>query len=154
MNAKEENESDPEFRFPITSISKVVKRRPRNIVTADLSGTLDRVGLSDRKATQVLAAAVRSEMKDLKDLVISRSTIRRARMKHRLETARKIMNEFNPSGPLVGHWDSKMLPNVVDKQVSDRVAVIVTGHRVEKLLGVPKLQSGKGLRKLMPLLNW
>src|ERR1051325_2289694 len=37
-----------------------------------------------------------------------------------------------------------MLPNVVDKEVADRVAVIVTGYRVEKLLGVPKLRSGKG----------
>src|ERR1700761_8815543 len=56
MNAKEENDSDPEFPVPTTSTSKAVKRRARNIVTDDLSGTLDRVALSDRKATQVLAA--------------------------------------------------------------------------------------------------
>ena len=50
--------------------------------------------------------------------------------------------------PLVIHWDGKMMENSTDKQSPkssvDRLAVVVTGDEVEKILGIVKLPSGTG----------
>src|SRR6218665_2537512 len=48
------------------------------------------------------------------------------------------------SVPLVVHWDGKLLQDLTGKEHVDRLPVLVSGHGVNKLLGVPKLTSGKG----------
>jgi len=42
------------------------------------------------------------------------------------------------------HWDFKLLPDITGHFKVDRLPVIVTAPNVEKLLGVPKLDSGTG----------
>ncbi|XP_076849024.1 beta-ureidopropionase isoform X1 [Brachyhypopomus gauderio] len=61
--------------------------------------------------------------------------------KQAAETQKKT---FNPSVPLVVHWDGKMLPDVTGHEQVDRLPVLVSGFQVEKLLGVPKLPNGTG----------
>jgi len=52
---------------------------------------------------------------------------------------------FMSEGPLLLHWDGKLLPDITgSKEVVDRIAVLVTGGHVEQLLGVPKVGSGSG----------
>lgn len=52
----------------------------------------------------------------------------------------------NRSPTLTCHWDGKLLPNSTnsgnEEIVVDRVPVVVTGDKVEKTLGVPKLTNG------------
>ena len=50
--------------------------------------------------------------------------------------------EFKPKGLLTVHWDGKLLPYLCGHQKVDRLSVIVTGVDTEKLLAVPKLDSG------------
>jgi len=45
---------------------------------------------------------------------------------------------------LVVHWDGKLLQDLTGKEHVDRLTVLVSGHEVNKLLGVPKLTSGTG----------
>jgi len=47
--------------------------------------------------------------------------------------------------PLLLHWDAKLLPDIAgSEETVDRIAVIVTGYGVEKLLAVPKIERGTG----------
>jgi len=66
---------------------------------------------------------------------------------------------FTADDPLLLHWDGKLLPDiVVGKTKVDRVAVLVTGGRMEKLLGVPQIGAGTGEKQanacLHALHNW
>jgi len=42
------------------------------------------------------------------------------------------------------HWDGKLLPNLVGREIVDRLPVVVTSQGVEQLLAVPKLDSNTG----------
>lgn len=44
--------------------------------------------------------------------------------------------------PLTIHWDEKLLPGLTLKDTVDRLAVIVPGDSIMKLLGVPKILNG------------
>jgi hypothetical protein len=51
---------------------------------------------------------------------------------------------FDPNCPLTAHWDGKMLPALMSKELVDGLAVLVSGDGTMKLLGVPKLSNGTG----------
>jgi len=54
-------------------------------------------------------------------------------------------DSFSTHCPLLLHWDGKLLPCIDGtKETVDRIAVIVTGNGVEKLLTVPKIGKGTG----------
>lgn len=40
------------------------------------------------------------------------------------------------------HWDGKLFPALTSKERVDRLAVIVSGDSIMKLLGVPKILYG------------
>ena len=49
--------------------------------------------------------------------------------------------ECSLAGPLLLHWDGKMLPDIDgSKENVDRIAAIVTGNGQEKLLTIPKME--------------
>ena len=58
--------------------------------------------------------------------------------------AAEIMMKFSPLVPLVVHWDGKLLPDLTGHESVDWLPVVVTGNKVQQLLGVPKLASGTG----------
>src|SRR5262249_30554922 len=92
------------------------------------------------------------------NLAINRSSIRRARIKHRQELALEIRRNFSPDVPLALHWDRKLLLDLTGNQKVDRLPIVVAGAGVEKLLSVPKLESGTGERQATAvcecLLEW
>jgi len=52
---------------------------------------------------------------------------------------------FSPSDLLLLHWDAKLLPDIAGGQYRvDRIAVIVSGGGVDKLLAVPVIGRGTG----------
>jgi len=54
-------------------------------------------------------------------------------------------DNFSIEFPLLLHWDGKLLPDITgSKETVDRIAVIVTGNGLEKLLAVPKIGRGTG----------
>ncbi|GBM72675.1 hypothetical protein AVEN_213174-1 [Araneus ventricosus] len=100
---------------------------------------LDRNKVSDRKAAAL--------GEDASSLSISRSTVHRVRKKARREFVDVVAKNYAPKHPLTIHWGTKILPNIVGVEIVDRLPVIVSGDREEKLLGVPKLSSGTGKKK-------
>ena len=55
-------------------------------------------------------------------------------------------DSFMPECPLLLHWDGKLLPDIAgSKETVDRIALLVTGNGVEKLLAVAKILAGSGV---------
>lgn len=66
------------------------------------------------------------------------------RRTHRENIAKEIRQDFHPEVALTVHWDSKILPELMSKESVDRLAVLVSGEGIMKLLRVPKLTRGTG----------
>ena len=76
---------------------------------------------------------------DSSSLSISRSTVRRERKNARTEFVDEVAKNFTPKYPTIIHWDSKILPDIVGKEVVDRLTIIASGDGEEKLLGGPQI---------------
>ena len=113
-------------------------RGTKTVLSPNLVGALDRTGVSDRQALRIVAATASSLGHDPKELVLNPESIRQSRAKCRASMAEEIKQSFSPKTPLTVHWDGKILPQ---DEISrgDRLAILVTGQGVEKLLGVPRL---------------
>lgn len=144
-----ESNSDEDFvtTESLESCAKLSKKIKisSNILTPALTSALDRTKTSDRNATYILAAAA-GALGD-KTQVPSRETIRKKRRQNREEIATEVRLSFAPDVPLTIHWDGKMLPALTSKQKVDRLAVLVSGCGVMKLLGVPQLSDGTGKKQ-------
>ena len=109
-----------------------------------MSSALDRAKVSDRNATYVIASVTKSLGHDAANLTLNKESIRKARQKSRQAIIKEIHASFNSGTPLTVHWDGKMLPEVMSIEKVDRLAVLVSGDGVMKLLGVPKILNGTG----------
>ena len=65
-------------------------------------------------------------------------------MSNRLNVVQKFEERFQPTEPLTEYWDGKLLEGLVGKKHIDRLPILVSGHGISKLLGMPKLVSGTG----------
>ena len=133
-----------------SSESKKPRFLPDMLSSPDVSSVLDRINLSDRKFTILAAAIAKAVGEDLMSSALSRSTVRRRRQEHRSVIDSHIREEFQSSEKpsLVVHWDGKVMKdstNMDDRRSNtDRLAVVVSGCDVEKVLGIIKLPSGSG----------
>jgi hypothetical protein len=115
-----------------------------NIIRPAVASALDRTKVSDRNATFIVAAVAKSLGHDPSELVLNKESVRNARRQNRTSTARMVKESFcldGPPGPLTVHWDGKILPALTGKDSVDRLAVIVLGDGIMKLLGIPKILS-------------
>lgn len=144
-----ETETDEDFS-PIPSCSNTSPPPPtphRNIFASPaIVSALDRAKVSDRGAVFVAGTVAQALGHDVSNLTLSRSSIRRSRRQTRFQAATRDQEEFTPKGPLLLHWDSKILPDYTgDGGAVDRVAILVTGSGdLEKLLAAPKVERGTG----------
>jgi hypothetical protein len=130
---------------PVEQACKAKRAKKRlPVVTVNLAAALDRTKTSDRNAAYILSQAAVTFNKDASNVSVSRSTIRRTRMKFREETAISVKQLFSPTVPLTVHWDGKIFTDIHGEKV-ERLAIIVTGEDVCKLLDAPKLSSGTGV---------
>ena len=65
-------------------------------------------------------------------------------MKHREILAAEVKASFEPTVPLILHWDGKIMDDFTAPECKrvDRLPILVSGHDVVKLLSVPKLNDG------------
>ena len=126
------------------SLPKRRRSKSFDIVSPLVAAALDRTGTSNRQAVYILAATKVDDV-EARGITLSRSSVQRARKRHRFEKAADIKETFQVDGPLVVHFDGKLLPAIDGgPEKEDRVAILVTGFGIEKLLGVPKVQRGTG----------
>lgn len=123
------------------------------INSPDVSSALDRTNIECGKFAIVAAAIGRVCGDDVSNEVFSLSTLKRRREKHRSEIATSIGNEFDQQEKkiLVVHWDGKRMKDVtnpdkacIDNKI-DRIAIVVNGHTVNKIIKVSRAEDGTGL---------
>ena len=139
--------SDPDYQQLPRSSASLPKRlrSPVQVITPHVAAALDRAKVSDRGATFVVASIVQSVGVDLDDVVLSRSSICRARAVTCKEAAADIKQNFLPDKPLLLHWDGKLLPDIAgESKLVDRNAVLISAGGMEQLLAVLKIDRGTG----------
>lgn len=159
-----DQESDYEFEIPVYYMKQVVgevgesssieSKKPKLLEkmlnSPDVSSTLDRINISDRKFVLLAAAIVKANDEDLGSAPLSHSTVHRKRSAHRSTIATNVKQEFLSSekSAFIVHWDGKIMKNTTNqedpKSMVDRLAVSVTGHETEKILGMVKIPAGTG----------
>lgn len=111
----------------------------------EVVAALDRVNLPDRGAVFVASAIFKALGHDVSDKTISRSSVRRSRRVERERAAQAERTASEMEGPLLLHWDGKLLPDIDGSKTKvDRIAILVTGNGNEKLLAIPKIYRGTG----------
>ena len=118
---------------------------PRKLV-AETANTTDRLGLSNRQTSMVLAAVVKAGGEDLSKVPLSKSAVQVQRKKARKLKGTKIIESFEQSDTgYVLHYDTKLV-NPKGRDREDRAAVLYSGgtHKEPYLLGIPKFESSSG----------
>ncbi|KAK0063240.1 hypothetical protein Bpfe_007436 [Biomphalaria pfeifferi] len=163
MDSLDTDHDDYEIEIPVYYKKQVADslkphenepKKPRILQTmlnsSDVSSTLDRTNLSDRKFTVLAAAIARANGEDVGTGSLSRSTVHRKRSLHRSMIETDVREEFRTRSKSVAviHWDGKIMENSTDKNnpkaATDRLAVVVSGLELEKMLGIIKIPSGTG----------
>ncbi|KAK0067447.1 hypothetical protein Bpfe_002954 [Biomphalaria pfeifferi] len=163
MDSLDTDHDDYEIEIPVYYKKQVADslkphenepKKPRILQTmlnsSDASSTLDRINLSDRKFTVLAAAIARANGEDVGTGSLSRSTVHRKRSLHRSMIETDVREEFRTRSKSVAviHWDGKIMENSTDKNnpkaATDRLAVVVSGLELEKMLGIIKIPSGTG----------
>ncbi|KAK9892722.1 hypothetical protein WA026_021913 [Henosepilachna vigintioctopunctata] len=140
--SEEETPSDSEFISKLTKMQPPQKRARKDIINSQLASSLDVSKLSDRKATMVVTSTLKSAGCDPSEFNVNRSSIRRQRVKNRKAVAESLKSEFKPSSSLTIHWDGKLIEDITGHKTVDRLPILVSGHGVDQLLAVPKLERG------------
>ena len=107
------------------------------------NSALDRTQTSTRNGIMIVMPALAAAGVDVNQLTLSRFSVMDARNKSRELLAGSVRQNFQPMVPLVAHFDGKLLPNQ-DRTKSERLAIVVSGLGVEKLLGIPTIPVGTG----------
>ena len=148
MNSSSSSEEDenPDTKFSCSAKPK--KRCKVNVITPNVCASLDRTNISSRKGMHQIASTCQGLGLSADEVTLSASTIRRRRIAHRKSCAEEIKRKFTETvgtKPLTLHWDGKLLPDITQwKAKTDRVAILVTGDNIERLLSVAKVQQGTG----------
>jgi hypothetical protein len=84
-----------------------------------------------------------SEKKNVEDFVINRKSIQRCRQILRKERANFINGIFQESElrAVFLNWDRKLLPNLVGKDIIDRISIVISSGTIEKIIKIPVLQN-------------
>jgi hypothetical protein len=80
---------------------------------------------------------------DVNQLSLSRTSLMVARNASRETLAAAVRQNFQPTVPLVAHFDGKLLSHM-DGTKRDCLPIVISGLDVEKLLGIPMLPVGSG----------
>ena len=120
------------------------KPKLTQIISAQVASALDRTKTSHRNAVYILASTAGALGHDSSNIAITKDSIRRKRTTRRSTLAKETYDSFSSKGPLVVHWDGNMMCDVTSNESNDRLAVVVSGEGISKLLGVPKIPDGTG----------
>ena len=116
-----------------------------SVMSPKVVTVLDKCKVTDRDAVHLVSAVVEALGFDPASIIASRSSIRRARQKLRVEKAEKIQlyfKDMNLDAAII-HFDGKLFPDDKGSGKHERLAIILTSGEVEKLLSVPVLPDSR-----------
>lgn len=118
-----------------------------------MSSVLDRTGISAPKFTLLCAAMAGAVGENIMESTLSTSTCYRRRKIHRDMIVTIIKDDFISSSKsnLVLHWDGKKLQDTTNDDIAlskkkvERLAVVVSGIEVQKIITIAKTEDGSGV---------
>jgi len=118
---------------------------PKRCILDDplFNAALDRSRTLTRQAMMIVTPALAAAGIDMSQLSLSRTSLMEARNASRKTLAATVRQNFQPTVPLVAHFNGKLLPHL-DETKRDCLPIVVSGLDVEKLLGIPMLPVGTG----------
>lgn len=132
-SSEDSEDTNQEVEQPALKQRSRRRRGMQSVVTPELAQALDVAKVSTDSATVILAAAAKSFGVDLDKTNINRSSIHREREKLRSESARQLMENFDPDDTLTVHWDGKVVSSLIGRDLVDRQAVLVTKAQLNYL---------------------
>lgn len=138
----DEEETSSNTEPQLSAMLPPQKRARKDIINSQLASTLDVSKLSDRRATMVVTSTLKSAGCDPSEFNVNKSSIRRQRVKNRKAVAESLKSEFKHNTSLTIHWDGKLIEDITGHETVDRLPILISGHGVDQLLAVPKLQHG------------
>lgn len=123
-----------------SSLQPIKSRGRINVITEKLVATLDKCQISDRNTVRIISAVAEAIGNvDVSTLIINKKSINFYRQKIRKELSHKIKNLFHPSqmNAAVLHWDGKIMSNIHNTGKEDRLAIVLSSGKVEKILSIP-----------------
>ena len=100
--------------------------------------------MTEPKRVTGMPEALKSVGHNPDELVLSRQTVRRKRMEFRQSFAEDLKESFKADIPLTVHWDGKMMSDITERDIVDRLPVVISGLGVDQLLCVSKIASETG----------
>ena len=149
-----DDENDETFVLEEKAKKTQRKIRKKNLfANKELVASLDSRKITDRDATFVLTSMLKSANLNPDDYATSRSTARRTRIATREKIADDIKSNFKPNGPLVVHWDGKLMKNTAENTKVDKLPIVVSGEFGDKLLDIPELKESTGHNQALAVLQ-
>lgn len=121
------------------------KKKIKYVISEELSSMLNRTKTSNRNGLLLMSAFSATLDRKVSDVTVSKETIRRTRQKHRTDTALRLKSSFCPKVPLTVYWDTKIFKAYKSTEAEDRLAVVVSGQGISKMLGVVIIKQSTGL---------
>ena len=118
---------------------------PKKLVEQTTAAS-DRLGLSARQSSMMLAAVVKAGGGDVSKVSLSKSRVHEKRKETRFTKGKGIMDSFIPSKTgYILHYDTKLV-SPKGRDTEDRAAVLYSGgpYKQPHLLGIPKFLSSAG----------
>jgi len=107
------------------------------------NAAVDRTNISTQQAMMIVTPALAAAGVNVNKLSLSRSSMMEARNTSRETLAATVRMNFQPTVPLVAHFDGKLLRDI-DGTKRDCLPVVVSGLGIAKLLVIPMLPVGTG----------
>lgn len=107
-----------------------------NILTEDVVAALDSCNIFYRNSVRLISVISEPLGVDTSALILNKTSFNEYRSKFRREAAERIKREFGEIevGPVVVHWDGKLIPDGFSCKKVDRVPIIVRSNTIEKIL--------------------
>lgn len=115
-----------------------------------MAAALDRCKVSDRNAVFLISSIAKSLGHDVSTLLLNKESIRNSRKEIRMQKHNELKATFKPQVNLTVHWDSKLLPSILSSKAipkTERLAIVVSGDGIRKLLAVPPIQNSTGIEQ-------
>ena len=119
-------------------LSSSNRPKVKDVVFSGLAAAFCRTKTTDENATYVISEALRSVGCNSSEVVLSRQTFQRKRMKFRKSFAENLKKSFEADVPLTIFWDGKM-SDICGRNIVNRLSVVRTGYGINQLLCFLKL---------------
>lgn len=126
-----------------------------NVMTDDVVAVLDRCKVSYRNSVLIICAIAVALNVNTDELILNKSSFHDQRTKIRQKNAEEIKTTFEKEriNNGIAHWDGKIIRDKITNKKIDRLPVVISVGKSEKLLDVPGLDNGKGVTQALAIYN-